>query len=261
MPQLSDAQRSVLTTACERSDRCAFPVTLKLKGNAVGNVLKSLVTKGLIEEVPGRADDRIWRYAEDGSPLTLRATDAAFAALGIEPEVKEEPAGERIAASLRVAFPDLPDDLAIEATGSGAVLVERRSRWVLAEAASDDAATHAKWRKTVAGIRKRLAAGKPIVPTDARTSEAPASEPAGTPAPAVAPAKAEARPSRETSKQAQLVAMLRRPEGASIEEIVTAFGWQKHTVRGAIAGALKKKLGLEVISAKVEGRGRVYRIA
>lgn len=54
--------------------------------------------------------------------------------------------------------------------------------------------------------------------------------------------------------------MLKAPEGASIEEIVTAFGWQAHTVRGAIAGALKKKLGLQVGSETVEGRGRVYRI-
>ncbi len=66
---------------------------------------------------------------------------------------------------------------------------------------------------------------------------------------------------RSDSKQAQLIEMLRRPEGASIEEIVVAFGWQAHTVRGAIAGALKKKLSLDVRSEKIDGRGRVYRIA
>ena len=66
---------------------------------------------------------------------------------------------------------------------------------------------------------------------------------------------------RGESKQAKLIEMLKRPEGASIEEIVAAFDWQAHTVRGAIAGALKKKLGLDVTSEKIEGRGRVYRIA
>ncbi len=65
---------------------------------------------------------------------------------------------------------------------------------------------------------------------------------------------------RADSKQAQLIEMLKAPKGATIDEIVAAFGWQPHTVRGAIAGALKKKLGLEVTSEKVEGRGRVYRI-
>lgn len=66
---------------------------------------------------------------------------------------------------------------------------------------------------------------------------------------------------RADSKQAKLIEMLMRPKGASIDEIVTAFGWQPHTVRGAIAGALKKKLGLNVVSEKIEGRGRTYRIA
>ena len=66
---------------------------------------------------------------------------------------------------------------------------------------------------------------------------------------------------RANSKQAQLIEMLKSADGATIEEIVTKFGWQAHTVRGAIAGALKKKLGLNVTSEKVDDRGRVYRIA
>lgn len=71
---------------------------------------------------------------------------------------------------------------------------------------------------------------------------------------------AELKPRRTGTKQAQLIAMLETPEGASIEEIIAAFGWQPHTVRGAIAGALKKKLGLQIVSDTLEGRGRVYRI-
>ena len=54
--------------------------------------------------------------------------------------------------------------------------------------------------------------------------------------------------------------MLQRPEGATIAEIVEATGWQPHTVRGALAGALKKRLALTIASEKVDGRGRVYRI-
>lgn len=69
-----------------------------------------------------------------------------------------------------------------------------------------------------------------------------------------------ARTPREGTKQATLIAVLRAPEGATIEEIMAATGWQSHTVRGAMAGALKKKLGLEVTSEKIEGRGRVYRL-
>ena len=54
--------------------------------------------------------------------------------------------------------------------------------------------------------------------------------------------------------------MLRRNEGATIAQIVEVTGWLPHTVRGAFAGALKKKLGLVVTSEKVEGVGRVYRL-
>lgn len=75
------------------------------------------------------------------------------------------------------------------------------------------------------------------------------------------PAAVTAPRTRADSKQARLIGMLKRPEGAGVAEIVAAFGWQPHTVRGAIAGALKKKLGLNVTSEKEDERGRVYRIA
>ena len=68
------------------------------------------------------------------------------------------------------------------------------------------------------------------------------------------------RKSREGTKQATMIAMLRRPEGATIAQISEATGWQFHTVRGAFAGALKKKLGLEVTSEKIEGGERIYRL-
>ena len=65
---------------------------------------------------------------------------------------------------------------------------------------------------------------------------------------------------RARTKQAMLISMLRAPDGATIEEIMTATGWQSHTIRGAIAGALKSKLGLDVNSEKDCARGRVYRL-
>ena len=65
---------------------------------------------------------------------------------------------------------------------------------------------------------------------------------------------------KRPSKQHAVIAMLQRPEGATVDEVATAMGWQRHTVRGLFAGTLKKKLGLTLASAKEE-RGRVYRIA
>lgn len=65
---------------------------------------------------------------------------------------------------------------------------------------------------------------------------------------------------RSGTKQALLIDLLKRKDGASIDEIVTATGWQAHSVRGAISGTLKKKLELTVTTSKTEERGRVYRI-
>jgi predicted transcriptional regulator len=65
---------------------------------------------------------------------------------------------------------------------------------------------------------------------------------------------------RAGTKQSALIAMLRGESGATIDEIAAATGWQSHTVRGAMSGALKKRLGLVITSEKVEGRGRMYRL-
>jgi hypothetical protein len=64
---------------------------------------------------------------------------------------------------------------------------------------------------------------------------------------------------KRPSKQDEVIAMLRRPEGVTVDEVASVTGWQRHTVRGVFAGTLKKKLGLTLASAREE-RGRVYRI-
>jgi hypothetical protein len=191
MPQLSDSQLVVLTAACQRSDRCVFPVTARLKGNAAGNVLKSLLNKGLIKEVRAKSDDTVWRHDENRGRITLVATNAAFAALGIN--AQETPADETESA---------PND-------------------------TEDAGEEPKAQRKAKSRASRTAAPR----------------------------------TRDGSKQAQLIAMLRRAKGATIDEIAEALEWQPHTVRGAIAGALKKKLSLDVTSKKDEKRGRIYRIA
>jgi Protein of unknown function (DUF3489) len=187
MPQLSDSQLVVLTAAYQRPDRCVFPVTARLKGNAAGNVLKSLLNKGLIKEVRAKRDDTVYRHDEERGRMTLVATDAAFAALGIDPQ--EAPAQQEAESN---------DD------GADAPKTQRKAK------------PHAS---RTAGPR-----------------------------------------TRDGSKQTQLIAMLRRAKGATIDEIAEALSWQAHTVRGAIAGTLKKKLSLDVTSEKDEKRGRIYRI-
>ena len=65
---------------------------------------------------------------------------------------------------------------------------------------------------------------------------------------------------RDNSKQAQVIAMLKRPEGATIAQICEATGWMPHTVRGTFAGVFKKKLGLQITSTKEAGGQRIYRV-
>jgi hypothetical protein len=133
----------------------------------------------------------VWRHDEQQGRMTLVATKAAFAALGID---------------LRDSAEDAEADVAAAAPASPQAKPNKR-------------------------------------PKAPRTKKAKSAGP------------------REGSKQAQLIAMLRRATGATIDEIAEALSWQPHTVRGAIAGALKKKLGLDVTSEKVQARGRVYRLA
>ncbi|AXC51325.1 DUF3489 domain-containing protein [Paracoccus suum] len=149
-----------------RKDGAVFPVTTSLKGGAVGNVCKSLLKQGLIEEIAATDLNTVWRHDEERGPITLRATPLAYSTLGITDQQDETP----------VETPTAP--------------VQRR----------------------------------------------------------------------KGTKHETLIEMLRAEGGATIDEIVEATGWQAHTVRGAMSGALKKKLGLMITSEKVEGRGRVYKL-
>jgi len=181
--ELSETQRTILGTACARSDRMIFPVTAPIKGGAVGNVLKSLLKRDLIEEVVAEDETTVWRHDEDRGPITLRATDRGLAALG------------------------------------------------------DDAPTPPQRRED-----PDVQHAGPADGTDAHAAPAGAT-----------------RRNRTGAKQAVVIDMLRRPEGATIAELVEATQWLPHTVRGCLAGALKKKLGLTITSEKEGERGRVYR--
>jgi len=98
--------------------------------------------------------------------------------------------------------------------------------------------------------------------TDVPATEIDATQ--GQPAPTTTPAEqpiVKAIRTREHSKQATIIGMLQRAEGATIAQICEATGWQAHTVRGTFAGAFKKKLGMTITSDKTQGGVRTYRAA
>lgn len=96
----------------------------------------------------------------------------------------------------------------------------------------------------------------------AATGETPALADPVEAAPPAAPTR-ELRPAsrtRDHSKQATVIQMLSRPEGATLAQITEATQWQVHTTRGFLAGAVKKRLGLNLTSDKPQGGVRVYRV-
>lgn len=87
---LSDTQAIILSAACARDDGAVFPVTTSLKGGAVGNVCKSLLKRGLIEEIAATDMNTVWRHDEERGPITLRATPLAYSTLGITDDPEEQ---------------------------------------------------------------------------------------------------------------------------------------------------------------------------
>ena len=69
------------------------------------------------------------------------------------------------------------------------------------------------------------------------------------------------KPPATKTKQRACLELLSRPEGATIEELQVATGWQQHSVRGFLVGAVKKKLGLTLLSEKPQAQPRRYRIS
>ncbi|MDI3308870.1 MAG: DUF3489 domain-containing protein [Acetobacteraceae bacterium] len=275
--KLTDTQRAILAAAAQHPEHLAYPPE-RLPAAARQTVAKALLKADLVIAVHRHAYDAQALWMVDGDSVLLKITDEGLRAIGMAPQgaapatdaaptgapeapPQANPAG---ATEPTQAAPGAPDDAtraedlalldqALAAPGPA-------PRGSLRDAA---AAVLAAWDDAANRDTDMIGA---LEDPMARLRAALAGKPARAPREPGAP-----RRPREGTKQEQVLAMLRRPEGATVAQIAEATGWAPHTVRGFFAG-LKKRQGIAVavlervrqVGPNKEGaRGSytVYRIA
>ncbi|MBU8541950.1 DUF3489 domain-containing protein [Falsiroseomonas tokyonensis] len=246
MTKLSDTQRVILSAAAQHEMGLArAPKTLPAA--ARNAVFRSLLKNNLLTEInaPREHVGLGWRQDDDGTWIVARITDEGLRAIGIDPNEGDAVAGEPDCSGIEGSVPDTAPAGADDAAEGDAPAEEAEpaqgvptpaSRASLRDAA---AAVLAAWDASPA----QDATDNPI----SRAIEALRAALAGKPA-RVAREPGAPRKPREGTKQEQVLAMLRRPEGATVAQIAEATGWAQHTVRGFFAGLKKKGHTIEVKS-------------
>jgi hypothetical protein len=260
--KLTDTQTQILAAAAEQQDRLVKPPAVP--PGPRGAIEAKLRTAGLIELIRLDTDEHpamAWRHT-DGEAVGYRITGAGLESLGAGAGREADlPAGAPRMAADAVAAPDAvqcPPEaptrqggLQESARAISAARVPRSLRAAALEVltAWDAAPDHAGLNEAI-GILRGALAGKPArQPRDGSTLRKP----------------------REGTKQQQVLALLRREEGATIAQVIEATGWQAHTVRGFFAG-LKTRQGIAVKVAErirqvgpgkegAKGSFNIYRIA
>ena len=160
------------------------------------------------------------------------------------------------AASLRTDHLALPLPKSLKGGAAHKVVNALIEKGLLKEAKANRKVGDPIWRESDEGHGLTLIitdAGLAAIGIEAAPQKTKAPEPEPKPIPAE-------RKTRQGTKQALVIEMLHRPEGATIAEIVEATGWLSHTARGVLAGSLKKKLGMAIKSEKDKTRGRLYKV-
>jgi hypothetical protein len=251
--KLSDTQRVILSEASQHEMGLArAPKTLPAA--ARNAVFRSLIKNNLLIEInaPREHVGLGWRQDDDGTWIVARITDEGLRAIGVDPSEGDAladtaPTG---AANDAPGEPPAPETQANQAAPTAAPRASLREVAAAVLAAWDDETNRdvdmiGALEGPMATLRAALA-GKPI-------------RDAGTP-----------RKPREGTKQEAVLAMLRRPEGATVAQVADAMGWATHTVRGFLAGLKKKGHTVEVLERirqvgpnkeGAKGSYSIYRIA
>ncbi|WP_368416375.1 DUF3489 domain-containing protein [Falsiroseomonas sp.] len=258
MIKLSDSQRVILSAAAQHEMGLArAPKTLPAA--ARNAVFRSLIKASLLTEInaPREHVGLGWRQDEDGTWIVARITDEGLRAIGIDPNAgdaaeEDEQSAEAIArrnAERRAAAAAAEQDAPKAPTGAEEAAAEAAPAEEAEPAHNAPTpAPRASLRDAAAAVLAAWDASPAQDATDnpiSRAIEALRAALAGKPARAPRDASAPRKP-REGTKQEQVLAMLRRPEGATVAQIAEATGWAQHTVRGFFAGLKKKGNAVEV---------------
>ena len=223
--KLSDTQCAILTAAAQHPEHLAVPPE-RLPIVARQTVAKALLKQHLVIAVHRPAYDAHALWTVDGDNVLLKITDEGLHAIGMEPAPAARPAADTAPTGEVANTPEGGDVLASEAAQGEPAPAPRASLREAAQRVLDAWDDQENQRHDLPGaidaLRQVLA--KPTRPV--RVPGAP-------------------RKPREGTKREQVLALLRRPEGATVVQIAEATGWAPHTVRGFFAG-LKKRQGIEV---------------
>lgn len=236
MTKLSDTQRVILSAAA-RHDMGIARAPKTLPAAARNAVFRSLIKTNLLTEInaPREHVGLGWRQDEDGTWIVARITDEGLRAIGIDPNEGDAKAAAPVADTAPTGGEDAAEGDAhteeaepAHAAPTTAPRASLRDAAAAVLAAWDDEANREADMITaldgpMAALRVALAGRPPRAPREPGAPRKP----------------------REGTKQEQVLALLRREEGATIAQICEATGWQQHTVRGFFAG-LKKRQGIEV---------------
>jgi hypothetical protein len=228
--KLSDTQRVILSAASQHAAGLAAGPS-KLPAAARNAVFRSLIKNNLLIEINASREHvgLGWRQDDDGTWIVARITDEGLRAIGVDPNEGDAATDTAPTGATHDApgeTPAAPTE-ANQAAPTAAPRASLREVAAAVLAAWDDQANRyvdmiGALEGPMATLRAALA-GKPVRET-------------GTP-----------RKPREGTKQEAVLAMLRRPEGATVAQVADAMGWAQHTVRGFFAGLKKKGHTVEVL--------------
>ncbi|ABK45316.1 conserved hypothetical protein [Magnetococcus marinus MC-1] len=231
MINLTHTQQTILKAAAQRPDGSINPLPERIKGGASVKVINALEAKGLIENVSINPPYPNWVL-----------TSAAYQAIGQEPPALPPVENQIIDAMTEETAGEKPEETETpndpEAGIFSRIALDYLFIDTLETRKSDSLDFH---NVSVWGVQSALEAAFQAG-VEAAQRKTPQS-----------------RGTRANSKQARMIEMMQRPGGATLEQIAAETGWNKSTIRGAISGTLKKKLGLDVSRDKVDG-GTTYHI-